>query len=714
MSDVLSINGSPVNLATYNMTIDRCSPLIKGGIPELDFSRLLGPLPTLPDPFSKGQSATWSNGGTTYFTGNVQGYVDRFIPLWGWVREYRALGLRNNADYIPVTDATTFSDTSLFNLPADDPNYIGARAGLTVGAIVTQVLTQLTNATPLFTAGIGAYGSLAPPTLPSLTVNDLAALTVIPIGRVSISGERILQALEGFVQQWHPNHWLHIQPDGTIRFLDMRACSNNTLTLGGDARLDMPSFTRDYADCYSQIIVRGNTLATSVVLQTNPWPGSTLSDGGLQEAFAWGSYSTNAAAIAAWTPGNFNQPILGGTAQDQGTCTCPDTMHVAVTSSNTATTWASNYWGQASNEAQGTVLLFADILAGGVEQIFSANIVANTPMTAGGPSTLTLDRPLPAVTYNSYQIWGLASGASLVWRKYKVTNAAIASAMLNYFPLPRPILGVPGQVGSAETSTPCGFYQYSQSGSGAPYNLGTDAISVDPVGGYVWFARPTAVAAGTTVIQPYNVIAFLAVGSGALEVQAPTSGYAGTLYTVEGVQRTKTITVRDWADLSNSANMQTYANEFLTSVQNVVVEGTIPYHGLLTSLLLCGAAGQGVSVTGSGYSTGVDSANLPVIAVEVVFNNGPQGTSYDTNVQVSNRRGRYTADNFLRPGISSNAFGVASGFYTGGALAAGNMQGSALQGNTTALAGNVSALQGTTSAMDFAPIPQVPGAPSTP
>jgi hypothetical protein len=665
VSDVLTINNVAINLTQYNATLDRCVPLLKGGIPELDFSRLLGPLTALPDPWS-GQPVSWSNGGTTYFVGDVQGYVDRFMGDVGWVREYRALGLRNRADYIPVTDAVTFSDTSLFNLPGTDPNFVGARAGLTVGQIVTQELEMLTNATPLNAAGLGAYTSLSPPALPTLTVNDLAALTVIPQGRVSISGERILQAIENFVQQWHPNHWLHIQPDGTIRFLDLRQAASNTLIMDSDPRIDKPTLTRDYSDCFSQVIVRGNTLATPVVVQTQPWPGSSLSDGGLQEDFAWGTY-TNAQAKANWTPASYNQPVLGGTAQDQGTCTCPDTMHVQVTSSNAATTWSANYWGQASNEAQGIVTVTDDLLAGSISQIYAAKIVANTALSAGGTSTLTLDRALPAITYNSYQIWGTASGESLVYRKYKVTNAAIGSAMLNAFPYPWPILGVPGQVGASVTSTPQGFYQYSQSGTGAPYNLGTDQISVDPVTGHVWYARPTAVAAGTTVVTPYNVIAFLAIGTGALEAIAPSSGYAGTLFTVEGIQRIKIITVRDWTDLSNSANMQTFASEFLDSVSNVVVEGSLPYNGFLPQFLLCGASGQGVNIAGNGYTTGWESLNLPVVGVQVLFQNGPQGASYKTTLQLSNRRGRYTSANFLRPGISSSAFGLSTdNAFTGG------------------------------------------------
>lgn len=228
-----------------------------------------------------------------------------------------------------------------------------------------------------------------------LTLSDLAALTVIPQGRVTISGERILQSLEQFVQSYHPNHWLHIQPDGTIRFLDMRSPTNNTLTLGGDPRLGMPQLTRDYSECFTQVIVRGNTLAVGMTLQTSPWPGSGSSDGGLQEDFAWGSFN-NAQAKANWTPANFTQPTIGsGNATDQGSCTCPDTMHVVVTSNNASQTWAANYWSQSGTAAQGVLYLYADAIAG-ISQLYQARIVANTALTAGGTSILTLDRACPA------------------------------------------------------------------------------------------------------------------------------------------------------------------------------------------------------------------------------------------------------------------------------------------------------------------------------
>ena len=700
MADVLTINGSTINLTSFNATLDRVVPIVKGGIPELHFSRIVGKLAALPDAWSGKTCSLTMGSGTLVFSGSVVGYVDRWMDPFGWVREYRALGLRNLADYVPNTDSDTLTDTSLFNLPGDDPLFIGSRAGLTVGQIVTQILTMQTNAASLNAYGIGAYTSFGPPVLPSLTQNDLAALTVIPPWRVSISGERIIQALESFVQTCHPNHWCHIQPDGTIRFIDMRLGASNTLTLGSDPRLGMPTLTRDYANSYGQVTVRGNTIAVPCTIQTTPWTGSGSADGGLQEDFAWGSYN-NAAAIANWVPADWNQPSIGGQSNDQGTCTCSDTTHVVVTSSNTAATWGTNFWAQGAGEAQAQIYLYADIIPG-ISQMYAARVVANTPMVAAGTSILTLDRPLPAITYNSYQLWGLSLGPSLVWRKYKVTNPNIGAALLNFFPYPVPILAAGGNAGGM-TSSPVGMIQWSN-GGGTPYNTASMGLTVDPVNGYVYFDRPTALTFGNSVTPPDNVIAFLPVANGSLSVTVPSSStYSGTLYTVEGVQRTKIITVRDWKDYSNTTNMTAFANEFLASVQDVVVEGTIPYYGLLTTYLTIGASGQAISIAGNdtvhAYTTGWETLNLPVVSVEVAFQSGSEGTSYAMALHVSNRRGRYNSDQFLRPNVTGMQLGGGTGVFGASAptYAGESPTGEQSAWQSTAVPGSSGGMVGSTS-----------------
>ena len=133
----------------YDVALDSCTPYRRGGTPELRFSRILGPLTTLPDAWM-GQQCAWFHGtnlagATCYFTGDVTSYVDRYDHDLGWVREYRALGLRNRADWIPVTDSNTLSDSIRFNMPANNLSTIMSRQGRTMGQAVLDVLSSYQN-----------------------------------------------------------------------------------------------------------------------------------------------------------------------------------------------------------------------------------------------------------------------------------------------------------------------------------------------------------------------------------------------------------------------------------------------------------------------------------------------------------------------------------------------------------------------------------------
>jgi len=730
-NDYLTINGSQINLVIYECTIDRCTPFVLGGIPALGFSRILGKLTALPDPWS-GQSCSWSNGssypGTTYFVGDVAGYSDRYQQGVGWIREYRALGLRNRADYIPVTDSNTLSDTASFNLPSDDLYMIESREGRTTGQCVLDLLSMHQNVVSLASYGIGNFtsagfggagtavltgttvssvtvaqggsgytvaptvvlaggggsgasytasvsggvitafnqvsagtGYTTPPTviistLPSVTVTDLAALNVIPPFRVTFAGERIIQSIESAVQSCHPNHWVYIDVSSNIRIVDQRLFTSNTVTLGGsDVRWLMPSLHRDLSDCYSQLVVRGDLCVSGVTLAVKPWPGSASSDGGLQEDFAFGSYSTNAAAIAAWSPSMF-QVFSLQTGQDQGSCTCTSTTAVAITSQNTSLTLTADQLDQTSTGQHAILTVYSDTIAN-IQQMFSARVIANTAMTAGGSSTLTLDRALPATTYNAYRLYALSNLGNVVWRRYKVTNSFIAAQMQQFFPYPFAFRNSDGTAATMTTSPVCTVY-WSSSGS-PPYNQSSIGVQIDPVSGTITTVSPTSlVYGGGVVTPPTDVQVFLPVANGSLEVQAPSGGgYAGTTYTVEGISRTKTVTVRDWRDYSLTTNMQTYANELFDSIKDVVVEGTIAYLGLPTTYL---APAQAVSITGNGYTTGYESLALPVASIDIQFNAGPRGTSYVSTLHLSNRRARYTGNIFVRPAITGQQLGLGS------------------------------------------------------
>src|SRR5262249_19996568 len=129
----------------------------------------------------------------------------------------------------------------------------------------------------------------------------------------------------------------------------------------------------------------------------------------------------------------------------------------------------------------------------------------------------------------------------------------------------------------------------------------------------------------------------LPINTGALKTVYPADvlgvpQYAGTANSLLGLTRTKTLTVRDWRDLSNFANMLLYATEWLSAYQDVVFEGAVPYFGLLSSVL---APGSSINIDAA-YTTGLETAALPITALDLEYNETGGGTSYTTTLSVSN------------------------------------------------------------------------------
>ena len=142
-----------------------------------------------------------------------------------------------------------------------------------------------------------------------------------------------------------------------------------------------------------------------------------------------------------------------------------------------------------------------------------------------------------------------------------------------------------------------------------PYNMSSVGVVIDPVSGTITTISPTSlVFGGGVVTPPSDVQVFLPVANGSLEVFAPASTYfTGTAALIEGIQRIKVVTCRDWTDYSLNANMQAYANELLQSMCDVVLEGSTSYLGLATAFL---SPAQAVQVTGSGYITGWEGGGI--------------------------------------------------------------------------------------------------------
>lgn len=397
----------------------------------------------------------------------------------------------------------------------------------------------------------------------------------------------------------------------------------------------------------------GYTFTPTVVLSGGGGTGATATatqSGGVVTGFtvtAGGSAYTSAPTVYVQPPGGIG-------SFDQGSCTCSSTTSVVVTSVNTHANWPADYFDQTDVGRHGTLVLSSDTVIG-VNQAWSARVVANTALSAGGTSTLTLDSAmaLPSTAYSTYRLTGVSGGANRVYREYQAVDTATGAALVNYFPYPMAYRNSDGSSATL-TSVPTATICKSADGSGnPPYITVPMGLTVDPTSGTILLNKPSALVFspdGVTPVPADDVQAFLAVANGALTaVYPPDSGgpvYAGTSYTVEGIQRTKVVTVNDWTDPGNQANMAAFAQTLWYALSNTVVEGPIPYYGLLESVLTPGVS---INIAGDTYTTGWEAMAAPIVEVEVKFNELGGDTLYDTTIHVSNRRAPYSAALFQRP-----------------------------------------------------------------
>jgi hypothetical protein len=622
MSTTLTIGGSLVTLSQYNAFPVSLSVRLKG-ISTLTINRVGGALPGLPDPWL-GKAVVLAISGTTRFTGDVTDADPSYTNL-GWVTAYQCRCLRFRGDRIPFTDSNTTSDSAAYNLLTDDPLWLSNRSGRTVGQILTDALTGTTNATALDGKGIGGYTSLSPPTLPSATTTDLSALTLIPPAPVYVQGERLLSAIEAFLSAWAPNHAMYVQPNGTIRFLDMKAFTNNTLTMGTDP-IEPTPLRRSVSECYQKVIIRGASRTEPKLI--------SLSSGILAEDFSYGALS-NAAAKAAWTLADYEKDAA---SRSEGTCTCTDTLNVVVDPTDNTQAWAANDWDQTTR--LGVLYLYYSA-GSGINQFVARRISSNASLAAAGTSNMVVSEALPATNYNRFQLYGVSTGAGFVWRKYQITDAAIYAAMARQFTWPVPLVGANGDVATM-TSFPVGSVLWSSTGN-PPYQEWPAPFTFNTATGDVIFQQPTYKTAGNKAPSDVRILAAVNVGS--LTATKPASSYEGTSYTVEGMTETLTVTVPSWRDPANQTAMNAFAQDMLDSVKDSIMEGSAVYRGLYTTGLTMGNA---VRITGNGYTTGWESYYLPIHETEVRWNSG-QPSSYTTTMQLSNRRAHFSSSAFLRP-----------------------------------------------------------------
>ena len=83
-------------------------------------------------------------------------------------------------------------------------------------------------------------------------------------------------------------------------------------------------------------------------------------------------------------------------SQRRQTCGSPRT--------NTSLTLTANQLDQTDTGQHAIVTVYSDTITN-LQQMFSARVIANTAMTAGGTADLTLDRALPSTAYNGYRLY---------------------------------------------------------------------------------------------------------------------------------------------------------------------------------------------------------------------------------------------------------------------------------------------------------------------
>ena len=708
----LTIDGSPVSIPRDLIPI-RLVPVAKGSYPTLTFAVRGKPLPTSGVGPYLGKEAVLTVDGTVRFKGDVVFQGPQFQGSGGLiVRTYQCHGLEARANRFAHTDSITGVDSSAYNLALDNQqsDYLAARAGRTVGEILEDVLTMDANAANLDAAGIGAYTSLSPPTLPASTAADLAAITLIPPAPVYFGGEKLWEAIVAFLGQWAPNHWCYVDPvTGAIRVVDCRTFSDRTLTFGTDP-VRPTGISRDLDPCFGRVVALGEPIAEMGVFSTaagtlseSPFahdgltiaqakaawtptddaapgmaPGQAIGvavisggavNSGSLAAQGYGYTSTPSVSVVGdgtgasytatrtgdkitalnkvsggtgYTKATFVIDAPGGACADAGTCSCTSTTTVDLTSENPATTWPSNYWDQTAGNKAGVILL--NYAAGtGVSTTAMRRIVANASHAPGSTSSVTLDLALPHTNFDSYTLCGYANTSSAVWKEYALPSG-VGAKLARQSTYPFPYRNANG-VGITMTSTPMGAVRYS-SNNLPPFNEAVVAISVNPDAGTIRFAQATYTTAGNRAPDDVRVIVPIYTDVNKAVYPADVGGvpqFAGTA-AAAGWEKTLTVVCRSWRDPGNLAAMQAYAEDLLDSVKDIVMEGTITYLGLYEDALTPGIR---VSVAGNGYTTGWESAELPVVQSELLWN--ADGVSLPTVLKCSNRRAHYSAEAFLHP-----------------------------------------------------------------
>lgn len=626
MATVVTIDGITVDLDN-EVSLSSCTFYKRGSYPVFSFQRRGIDLPD-PDPY-EGKSCVVTLDGTIRFRGRVTSTP----PSWtgvGWVASYQALGQRWMGDLYPFIQESDGMNTASFNLSPDDSQFDATRAGRTVGQILTTCLGWATNTASLTAAGI-VYNST--------TQADLDTLVHIPPRPVTINGDKLISAIEGFLDANAPNYALYIEPaDGTLRFLNMRDVDPIDLTMGSYEGAP-PVFGRDTSDCRQAVMVKGTPWTIPALV--------SLLDGGLSEDFGYvlnGVTVSNGTAKSIWTPDLFQSPSnTNSNSASSGVASVSTTTVITIDPADALQAWPANFWDQSSTGRKAWVFLFAPSLGGAINQFHPARIVSNTALTAGGTCTITIDSPLNAgvmASYTTFAIYGMAGGLLNCWRKYKINNSAIVAKLADRFQAPVPFVS---SVAPSASLTTVPAATIIKNGQELPATFVLDKSS-----GHVYFDLPTSLLfrTPTGAVAPDDIRVMLAVYSDTNNVRVPASGFEGTSYTQCGLQDEMTIFLGDWRDPLNKSQVQTWAQNVLDCVKDIQLSGSVEVYNKVDDAM---SMGCGVNLIGSGYSTGYETANIPIVGYTLMWEQPGAAHIWTSVIEYSNRCNPFGAEDFMTP-----------------------------------------------------------------
>ena len=627
-TSTLTIAGSTVNRPASRIILDRwCLSLDRPG--ELEFTELAC---NMPGSFAPEAAVTLSIGGTQVFNG----WIYQRIP-GGFTREsgrvgYRCLDQKFRAYMIPIT-ASDGTGTMAFNLPSTSPAYQSTASGLSVGTILSRLFAQ--HSTILGTIGVSTDAT---------TATQLATLTVVPPDPVYLSGNRLWSQVDYLCQQWYGSKIsVVIDGSGKIRVVDTTALTPTTLTFNTHPIL-LDSITEDTSECYTAVTVRGRSDVDGAYL--------SLVEGSLIDPH-------NAAGTnleATWTIADFLTPKG---ASSTGAITTNSSTTITVSSDNTLETWAANYW--SGIQAQISAIAPLSTAITGFE---TRRITANTALTAGGTSVITVDPPLASTGFTRYAIRGQPTGKSEAYRRLNIKNTYVAQHLVPQFNFAMKWSPSVGAV--TQTWFPVGVVEGVSAGIPFQFPAQFEVIPYDgTTDGYIRFYQPWVsyfnsqadlISGGSAVHQAADIKILVPFSKGTMSTRYPTSGYSGTAYSRFNVQRELVREYSSWWDQGSTTAMQTLAQEIHKTVSGAVIEGQITYVGQYLTAMVPGAP-IALNLGHESLTTSYEAITAPCRTVVMEWPQGSAGDSWITRLTFSTRRQMYSGDRlYVHPSFAAGGF----------------------------------------------------------